>query len=405
MKIALLGYGVVGSGVYELIEHNKKKFYDLYARDIDIVGILVNHLDKYTHLEHYNLFTNEFETISNLSFDVAIETIGGVYPAFDYVKMLLESGKHVITSNKDLIAEKGIELHKIAALNSVELSYEASVCGGLPLLKPIRECLVGDTIMEITGIVNGTTNFILTKMNEEGLSYTDALTMAQNLGFAEADPTSDVEGFDAVRKISILTRLGLDVTLDWKLLPVEGITQITSEDVAYLKKTGKVIKLIGMTMRFENTVYAAARPVILSKSSKFSCINNEFNAVRIIGEYVGELFFSGKGAGKFPTATAVLGDIVDLIQNKKQKINVTHTSVTPLDLYPFKATWILRLSQFELSELKDVLFKSLHSDDYAIVFLSDDAPVYIELRNLTESELIKLKASISLCKNKHYLAM
>jgi homoserine dehydrogenase len=405
MKIALLGYGVVGSGVYELLEANQSKFMDLYERDVEIVGILVNHLDKYAHLAHSELFTNSFDALIKLQFDVAIETVGGISPAFDYVKRLLEAGKSVITSNKDLIAEKGVELHEIAAKSGVELSYEASVCGGIPLLKPIRECLLGDNILEIKGIVNGTTNFILTKMNEEGLDYSEALSMAQELGFAEADPTSDVEGLDAIRKIAILSRVGLNVTLDWKTLPVEGITQISSEDVAYLKKTGNVIKLIGMTKLLDASIYAAVRPVILTKNAKFAAINNEFNGVSILGQYVGELFLSGKGAGKFPTATAVLGDLVDLLQNKKQKINLIHSTVTPLDLYPFKATWILRISQFDLTTLKDFLFKTLHADDYSITFLTDDAPVYIELHHLTEPELIALKAQIGHSNSKHYLVL
>ena len=242
-------------------------------------------------------------------------------------------------------------------------------------------------------------------MNEDGLDYAEALSMAQKLGFAEADPTSDVEGLDAIRKISILSRIGLNVTLDWKTLPVEGITQISSEDVAYLKKTGKVIKLIGMTKLLDTSIYAAVRPVILSKSSKFASINNEFNAVSVIGQYVGELFFSGKGAGKFPTATAVIGDLVDLIQNKKQKINVIDASLTTLPLYPLKATWILRISQFDLAALKDFLFKTLHADEYSITFLSDDAPVYIEFHNLTEPELISLKTQIGHSESKHYFTM
>ncbi len=405
MKIALLGYGVVGSGVFELIEQNKLKFKNLYSRDVEIVGILVKNLDKYKHLEHFNLFTTSFESISQLSFDVAIETIGGVYPAYDYVRTLLENGKPVITSNKDLIAEKGVTLHEIASNFGVELSYEASVCGGIPLLKPIKECLVGDTILEIVGIVNGTTNFILTKMNEEGLNYSDALAMAQKLGFAEADPTADVEGLDAIRKISILTRLGLNISLDWKALPVEGITHISPDDVAYLKKTGKVIKLIGMTKLMDASVYAAVRPVILSKNAKFANINNEFNAVSIIGQYVGELFFSGKGAGKFPTATAVLGDLVGLMQNKKQKITTEIQSVAPFPFYPFKATWVLRISQFDLASLKDSLFKALQHDNYSLTFLYDDAPAFLEFQNLTEPELIALKHSIGQSDSRHYLMM
>lgn len=377
MKIALLGYGIVGSGVYELIENNKKRFNEEYDQDVEIVGILVKNLEKYASLPHFNLFTDSYDVLKALSFDAAIETIGGVEPAFTYVDALLKSGKPVITSNKDLIAEKGAMLHESARASGVVLAYEASVGGGIPVLKPLRECLAGDTIHEIMGIINGTTNFILSKMNLEGLSYDEALKMAQMAGFAEADPTSDVEGLDAVRKISILTKLGMKIALDWKIIPVEGITGISAEDVSYFKSIGRIVKLLGISKVCADGIYVSVRPVALSAQSKFASINNEFNAISVIGDAVGELFFSGKGAGKNPTATAVLGDVVDLLQNSKRKMNERLKHATLVYQYPEAADWIVRSSNSG----------------------------YLFIEGLTEKELLEYKRQNGISDTKHYLAL
>ena len=394
MKILLLGYGVVGSGVYELIHQHQQRYFNTYNKKVEIVGILVNQLEKYAHLDHFSLFTNDFESLLKQPFDVAIETIGGVIPAFDYVNRLLNLGKPVITSNKDLIAEKGAVLHETAQKNHVELSYEASVGGGIPVLKPIRESLGGDDIQSIFGIVNGTTNFILTKMNNEGLSYADALKMAQSMGFAEADPTSDVQGLDAVRKMAILSKMGMKVALDWKTLPVEGITNITSNDVACFKSFGLIVKLMGISMLTEEGLYTAVRPVALEASSKFASINNEFNGICVIGESVGELFFSGKGAGKHPTATAVLGDLVDLLHNTKNAIQIQMTTYPQLVHYPYQANWILKtdvnyLNRFEgMSNIKTVL-----SEDYKDLYLYVQALTESALNDWIQSENINIQTT------------
>lgn len=380
MKILLLGYGVVGSGVYELIQRHQERLYKTYQKKVEIVGILVKQLDKYVQHEQYALFTDDFESLVKQHFDVAIETIGGVHPAFDYVNRMLNLGKPVITSNKDLIAEKGDLLHETARKNSVALSYEASVGGGIPILKPIRECLGGDAIQSIFGIVNGTTNFILTKMNHEGLGYDEALKMAQDMGFAEADPTSDVQGLDAIRKMAILSKLGMKVSLDWKTLPAVGITNITRNDVACFKSFGLIVKLIGMSMVTEDGLYTAVRPALLESHSKFASIHNEFNGICVVGESVGELFFSGKGAGKHPTATAVLGDLVDLLQNTKNQSHVPMTTYPQLTQYPYQASWILRTEAQDLSRFEEMQgVKTLLSDD--------QKDGYIHVKALTESAL------------------
>lgn len=394
MKILLLGYGVVGSGVYELIHQHQQRYFKTYNKKVEIVGILVNQLEKYAHLEHFSLFTNDFESLLNQPFDVAIETIGGVLPAFDYVNRLLNLGKPVITSNKDLIAEKGAVLHETAQNNHVELSYEASVGGGIPVLKPIRESLGGDDIQSIFGIVNGTTNFILTKMNNEGLSYSEALKMAQSMGFAEADPTSDVLGLDAIRKMAILSKMGMKVALDWKTLPVEGITSITSNDVACFKSLGLIVKLMGISMLTEQGLYTAVRPVALESTSKFSSIHNEFNGICVIGESVGELFFSGKGAGKHPTATAVLGDLVDLLHNTKNDIHIQMTTYPQLSYYPYPANWILKtdvqcITRFEgMPSIKTTL-----SDDKKDLYLYVQALSENALNDWIQSENLNIQTS------------
>ncbi|OJV65704.1 MAG: hypothetical protein BGO41_07675 [Clostridiales bacterium 38-18] len=415
MKVLLLGYGVVGSGVYELIQANKDRFSEEYDQNIEVVGILVNRLDKYVSLPHFSLFNNDFKQLFQMDFDVAIETIGGIMPAFEYVSSLLKRGIPVISSNKDLIAEKGAELHKLALEHHVELSYEASVGGGIPVLKPLRECLGGDQIHEIMGIINGTTNFILTKMIHENMSYSDALAEAQAAGFAEADPTSDVEGLDATRKITILTKLGMKTNINWKDVPVQGITKIAYEDVLFANSQRKIIKLLGISKQFDDGIYIGVRPVMLPSSSKFASINNEFNAISVVGEAVGELFFSGKGAGKNPTATAVIGDLVDLMQNKKKSINRVLREVPQLKLYPVAASWLIsipkqHLSQIDIRSLNDYPLYSLNGSEIKPLLSTDkfDGNVehlYIKLNSLTEKEVIELKIKFQLSHLQHYLML
>ena len=415
MKVLLLGYGVVGSGVYELIQANKNRFNEEYEQNVEVVGILVNRLDKYAKLPHFNLFTNDFDQLFQLDFDVAIETIGGIMPAFDYVSSLLKRGIPVISSNKDLIAEKGAELHKLALEHQVELSYEASVGGGIPVLKPLRECLGGDQIHEIMGIINGTTNFILTKMIHENMSYSDALAEAQAAGFAEADPTSDVEGLDATRKITILTKLGMKTNINWKEVPVQGITKIAYEDVLFANSQRKIIKLLGISKQFDDGLYIGVRPVMLPSSSKFASINNEFNAISVVGEAVGELFFSGKGAGKNPTATAVIGDLVDLMQNKKKSINRVLKEVPQLKLYPVATTWLISIpkQQFngiEVRAFNDYKLFALTGSQVKPLLSTDKIEsnvdhLYIQLDSLTEKEVIELKLKYQLSHLQHYLML
>lgn len=394
MKIALLGHGTVGSGVYELIMRNRPRFKQVYDQDVSIERILVNHPEKYKYLPHNELFSNHFDDFKDLSVDVAIETIGGIEPAFSYVSHFLSRGIPVITSNKDLIAEKGDFLTALAMANDTSLSYEASVGGGIPILRLLSENLAGDQIVEIAGIINGTTNYILTKMNNESLSYSTALLMAQNLGFAEADPTSDVEGLDSVRKIAILTKIGLRVHVDWNTIPVEGITNIDANDITFFNQERLNVKLLGITKLTKIGVYCAVRPVLMNHRSKFASIDNEFNSVEVRGESVGELQFVGKGAGQLATATSVLGDLVDLMLNKKIKVNNV-IEIRPLEkLFPDQANWVVRLTGVSSSEIIDE-HTSVTEDTH-----------FLRFNAINESTLIDKLNELSVrlnCEHKYYL--
>jgi len=394
LKIALLGHGTVGSGVYELIMKNRPRFKEIYGKELNVERIMVNHPENYKHLPYYELFSNNFEDFKELSFDVAIESIGGIEPAFQYVSYFLSKGIPVITSNKDLIAEKGNLLTALALKNNTSIRYEASVGGGIPILKTLEENLAGDQILEIAGIVNGTTNYILTKMNNESLSYNTALLMAQNLGFAETDPTSDVEGLDSVRKIAILTKLGLNIDVDWKSIPVEGITQIDAEDIVFFNQELLNIKLIGITKVIRDGFYCSVRPVLVSKSSKFASIDNEFNAVRVHGEAVGELMFIGKGAGQMATATSVLGDLVDLMLNTKIRVSKKLENRSLVKLFPDKSNWIVKLAGVSSNDINE-----------EHVSVSEETH-FMKLTDINEENLIdklnKLSSQLN-CDYKYYL--
>lgn len=388
MKIALLGHGTVGSGVYDLIKKNQLRFKDVYGQEVSVVCILVNHIEKYKHLTYNNLFTTHFDEFKELDIDVAIETIGGIEPAFHYVSHFLSKGIPVITSNKDLIAEKGDFLTELAMKNNTRLCYEASVGGGIPIIKPLSENLAGDKIVEIAGIFNGTTNYILTKMSKESLSYDKALLMAQKLGFAEADPTSDVEGFDSVRKTAILTKVGLNVNIDWKTIPVLGITKIATEDIGFFNQEHLTIKLLGITKLTHKDIYCSVRPVLVNHFSKFSSINDEFNGIRINGESVGELFFIGKGAGQMATATSVLGDLIDIIINTKIEVRNDLENRTLLKFFPDKSKWILKISGISSKELNkniQIEFNECLESSFTV----SENTHFIKIGEINEESLLK----------------
>ncbi|OIK11877.1 homoserine dehydrogenase [Bacillus sp. MUM 116] len=323
ISIGLLGLGTVGSGVVKIIKNHQDKLMHQVGCPVEIKKILVHDLHKTRPAEiNPQLLTNNPDDIlQDPEIDVVIEVMGGVGKTKEYLQSALQSGKHVVTANKDLMALHGSELLKLASENGCDLFYEASVAGGIPILRGLVDGLASDRITQLMGIVNGTTNFILTKMSSEGLAYEEVLKEAQALGFAEADPTSDVEGLDAARKMTILATLGFSMHIDLEDVKVSGITQITEEDLRYGKQMGYTMKLIGDAHREGEKVEVSVQPTFLSNDHPLASVQNEYNAVYVYGEAVGETMFYGPGAGSLPTATAVVSDLVGVIKNLRLGVN------------------------------------------------------------------------------------
>jgi homoserine dehydrogenase len=342
VSIGVLGYGVVGSGVVDLLQKNSERLRQKLGVDLNVFKVLVRNLDKYKDVGP--LLTIKEEDVIHEKVDIVIEVMGGIDPAYAYVKKALQMKKHVITANKDLVAAHGEELMALALENQVCFAYEASVGGGIPIIRPMTDSLAANEISQITAILNGTTNFILTKMFKEGMDYSDALREAQRLGFAEANPESDVMGYDAARKLSILSTLAYDQRINWQDIDVEGITEIDAHDMKYAKKLGCVIKLLAISKKSKDGVFAAVRPVMVSEKGPFGQIDNEFNGIRFEGDAIGEMMFIGKGAGKLPTASAVVGDIIHIVQNYKGKPGkVTPQGQRPSQKWEQPFQWMLRI--------------------------------------------------------------
>jgi len=313
-KIAVMGYGVVGSGVVEAFYNAYDEISRKINDDIDIKYIL--DIVSHTGTPFDDKFISDFEIIVNdPEVTVVAEVIGGINPAYTFTKRCLEAGKSVVTSNKELVATKGAELLKIAKENNVLYLFEASVGGGIPIIRPLRMCLIGNNIKQIAGIVNGTTNFILTKMFEEKMSFEAALSLAQKLGYAERNPAADIEGHDACRKICILSSLICGKHVYPEEVYTEGITNITSDDVAAAAKLGYSIKLIAYCKQLENgKTQTLVAPMMVPPENRLYNIKDVFNGVVAVGDAVGEVAFYGRGAGKLPTASAVVSDIIECVK-------------------------------------------------------------------------------------------
>ncbi|MEG1206351.1 MAG: homoserine dehydrogenase [Angelakisella sp.] len=342
MKIAILGHGVVGSGVVEVLSKNGESIGRKAGAPLEIKYILDRR--EFPELAYADLFIKDFSTIANdPEVDVVVEVMGGIEPAYSFVKQCLQNGKSVVTSNKELVAAKGAELLALAAQHGKNFFFEASVGGGIPIVKPLHLCLGANEITEIAGILNGTTNFILTKMIREAMSFADALALAQQLGYAEKDPTADVEGHDACRKICILASLAFGKHIYPQYVYCEGITKITAEDVAYADRWGGVIKLIGRAKKLQNGKTAImVTPAFIARESQLSGVDDVFNGILVRGDATGDVVFYGKGAGKLPTASAVVSDIIDAVRatdtiRTLQWGDGDETAVAPFDDCPVTA--------------------------------------------------------------------
>lgn len=310
IKVAIMGYGTVGSGVYEVIKTNQESINKKVGQDLEIKYVL--DLREFPGDPVMDVLTHNFEDIINDDeVKIVAEVMGGLRPAYDFTKRCLEAGKSVCTSNKELVAEHGAELIQIAKDHQVNYLFEASVGGGIPIIRPLNSSLTADVILEISGILNGTTNYMLTKMFQEGLNYDDVLKEAQAKGYAELHPEADVEGWDACRKIAILTSLASGQQVDFKDIYTEGITKITAADFPYAKKLGCAIKLVATSRKVGDTYCAMVSPVLIPENHPLYMVNDVFNAVFVEGNMLGASMFYGSGAGKLPTASAVAGDMVD----------------------------------------------------------------------------------------------
>ncbi|MBE7062178.1 MAG: homoserine dehydrogenase [Ruminococcaceae bacterium] len=311
INIAILGFGTVGSGVYEVL---KKDGGIIAGRVGDAVRIkYIVEIRDFSDHPDAQLFTKDYSAVlTDNSVSVVVEMMGGIEPAYSFTKDAILHGKSVVTSNKALVAEKGAELFALARENGVFYRYEASVGGGIPVIRPIGTCLAANRITRVMGILNGTTNYILTKMIEEGQSFETALADAQKKGYAEADPTADVEGHDTCRKIAILASLIFGKNVDYKKISTEGITGVEPEDVEYAEAMDSSIKLIGMARIGEDKVFARVSPMLIPNDSPLACVKDVFNAVMLTGDNVGDVMLYGSGAGKLPTASAVVSDVIDI---------------------------------------------------------------------------------------------
>lgn len=323
IKVGLMGLGTVGTGVVRIVEGHQQDLASQVGSPIEITQILVKDKSKARKfpVSEFKITDNPRDMIDNPEIDIIVEVMGGIEPTKTFILEALDRGKHIVTANKDLMALHGPEILAKAAEKKCDVLYEASVAGGIPIIRTLIEGFTSDRITKIMGIVNGTTNYILSKMSQEGASYDDVLKEAQQLGYAESDPTSDVEGLDAARKMTILATLGFHSTVSLDDVAVKGISQVSKEDIMYSKTLGYEVKLLGIAEQTDGLINISVQPTMVKQSHPLASVNGVFNAVYIYGEAVGETMFYGPGAGELPTATSVVADLVAVVKNLKLGVN------------------------------------------------------------------------------------
>ena len=403
INVSVLGYGTVGSGVVEIIRENAELITKRAGEEIRVKSVL--DLRDFEGDPVQEILVHDFnEIVNDDEVQIVVETMGGLHPAYEFVKASLESGKSVCTSNKALVADFGPELLEIAEKNHVNFLFEASVGGGIPIIRPLKISLAPDEILEISGILNGTTNYILTEMTNNGSAFDDVLKDAQAKGYAEADPTADVEGHDACSKIAILTSLAYGKQLDFGDIYTEGITKVTDRDVAYAKKLSAKIKIFGTSKKAGDKVSAMVAPVFVYPENPLYNVDGVFNAILVKGNMVGDVMFYGQGAGKLATASAVVSDVIE--EAKHVDVNMkTLWSHEKLDLLPndeVKNMFFVRLRGGRAeneAKVKEVFGKADEvdagfSDEYAFV-----------LPEMTEGEFSKAAEKLGNVINRFRIAL
>jgi len=322
INIGLLGLGTVGSGVVQVLQQNGAKKKKKVGCPLNISKILVRDINKRRDEAVAPLLTTDAAAIINdPDIDIVVEVIGGEYPAKDYIVQALQAGKHVVTANKDVIAKHGKELFAVAAANRRDLLFEGSVGGGIPIIRPLKQCLAANNITKVMGIVNGTTNYMLTRMTKERMEFAEALAQAQALGYAEADPSSDVGGLDAARKLAILASIAFNSRVSLDDVYIEGIEKVSLRDIEYAHELGYVIKLLAIAKHDHNGISVRVHPAFIPATHPLASVNDVYNAIYIQGDAVGETMFYGQGAGKLPTASAVVGDIIDVARDIQHNVS------------------------------------------------------------------------------------
>ena len=333
IKVAVLGYGTVGSGVVEVFRVNQDTINKNVGEEVEIKYVL--DLRDFPGDPVEKVLVHDFEEIVNdPEVKIVVEVMGGLNPSFHFVKRCLESGKSVCTSNKELVAQHGTDLLQTAKEHHVNFLFEASCGGGIPIIRPLYQALTADKIDEVSGILNGTTNYILSKMASDGSDFEEVLKKAQDMGYAERNPEADVEGYDACRKIAILSSLAFGNYEDYKDIYTEGITKITATDIKYAQAIGTSIKLLAVSKKTEKGTYAMVSPVMIDSSNSLYSVNDVFNAVSVHGNMLGDAMFYGKGAGKLPTASAVVADVVEAAKNLDKTVMGDGWDSKKLELMP-----------------------------------------------------------------------
>lgn len=399
INIAVLGFGVVGSGVVELIEKNADTVNKGASEKICVKKIL--DIRDFEGHKYEKLFTKDFDEILNDdTIDIVVETIGGKEPARTFTEKALKKGKSVVTSNKELVAAHGTELMVTARENNSYYMFEAAVGGAIPILRPMGTCLAANNITDVWGILNGTTNYILTRMFKEGASFEDALKEAQQKGYAERDPSADVDGYDTMRKIAILMSIASGYETDCDKIYTEGITNIKQEDVKILDKAGYAIKLIGHGKVCEGKVFARVSPMVISKSHPLSGVEDVFNAVMVMGDATDEVMFYGKGAGKFPTASAVVADVIDIAKFRGNAPKYTWEkpdSNMMIGLKDTSSMFYVRISGLTRREIEnsfEILEVVSDGEEVAFITAETNEKVFEETRNALEQKGAEFKSVI-----------
>ena len=391
-NVAILGYGTVGSGVFKVIKQNAEVLKKFSGKDINVKYVL--DLRDFPGNPVEEVLVHDINVIlEDKDVKCVVEVMGGVEPANTFVRKAIESGKSVCTSNKELVAKHGAEILALAKKNNVSFLFEASVGGGIPIIRAINESLTADNFDSIAGILNGTTNYILTKMRNDGLAFDEVLKTAQEKGYAERNPEADVEGYDACRKIAILSSLICGKQVDYEDISTEGISHITKEDIDYSIKVGMPIKLLGLMKKDGSEVYSMVAPFMLGEEHSLRDVNGVYNAITLHGDMLGNVMLYGKGAGSLPTASAVVSDVVEIAKNNSENIDIVWDSemVKLGDASAFKARYFVRLAAADAEDKVKELF-----GEVSFVEALSGETVFVTAKEYSEAELTEALKDFSI---------